>query len=347
MDVFHTIQANLLTPMPMFFALGLLATFIRSDLKVPEAVYKGLVLYLLAAIGLKGGAEIRAVGLTTIWLPLLASALLGLVIPCVGYVVLRKLGRFSIHDAAAVAGHYGSVSAVTFAVASQFLLSLHLHPEAYTSAFLAIMEPIGIVAAIFLARFALRAEGEPFVLKVEGEPSSEDRVIAQDTTGGWLKPVLREVLTGTGTLILLGALSIGYLSGEHSLEATKPFFDAPFKGVLCLFMLEMGIVAGLRLHEIRSVGVFLFGFGILMPIIHGLLGVVLGGIVGLSLGGATLMGVLSASSSYIAAPAAMRISLPEANPSLYLTASLGITFPFNIAFGIPLYFWFARLIWGN
>lgn len=347
MDVFHTIQANLLTPMPLFFALGLIATLIRSDLKMPEAVYKGLVLYLLVAIGLKGGAEIKAVGLTTIWLPLLASALLGLVIPCIGYVILRKIGRFSIHDSAAVAGHYGSVSAVTFAVASQFLVSLKLRPEAYTSAFLAIMEPIGIVAAIFLARTALRIEGEPFALKVEGEPSAENDTVAQDTSRGWLKPVLREVLTGTGTLILLGALSIGYLSGAHSLEATKPFFDAPFKGVLCLFMLEMGLLAGQRLHEIRSVGAFLLIFGILMPIIYAMLGVMIGSVVGLSLGGATLLGVLSASASYIAAPAAMRISLPEANPSLYLTASLGITFPFNIAFGIPLYFWFARLIWGH
>jgi len=333
MSMFHAIQANLLTPMPLFFALGVIATLIRSDLKVPEALYTGLVLYLLAAIGLKGGAEIHAVGITTIWLPLLAAALLGVIIPCMGYVILRKVGRFSIHDAAAVAGHYGSVSAVTFAVASQFLISLKLKPEAYTTAFLAVMEPIGIIAAIFLARVALR---------LDVQPESATDVPSR----GWLKPVLREILTGKGTLILLGALLIGYLSGEHHLEPTKPFFDAPFKGVLCLFMLEMGLVAGQRLHEIRSVGPFLLCFGILMPMVYGLLGVVIGGLVGLSLGGSTLLGVLSASASYIAAPAAMRISLPEANPSLYLTASLGITFPFNIALGIPLYFWFARLVWG-
>jgi hypothetical protein len=309
----------------MFFALGLFATFIRSELKIPEQLYIGLVLYLLAAIGLKGGAEIRAVGFTTIWLPLLAAALLGIVIPCVGFVVLRKVGRFSVHDAAAIAGHYGSVSAVTFAVASQFLVGLHLHPEEFTSAFLAIMEPIGIVAAIFLARWALRNEGE--------------------ANSGWVKPVLHEVMTGKGTLILLGALLIGYVSGEHGVSATKAFFEAPFKGVLCLFMLEMGLLAGQRLHEVRSVGPFLVGFGILMPILYGALGVMIGGLVGLSLGGSTLLGVLSASASYIAAPAAMRISLPEANPSLYLTASLGITFPFNIALGIPLYFWFAKVFW--
>jgi uncharacterized protein len=323
----ETIQANLMTPMPLFFALGLFATLIRSELKVPEPVYLGLVLYLLAAIGLKGGAEIHAVGLTAIWLPLLASALLGAVIPCIGYLVLRKIGRFSIHDAAAVAGHYGSVSAVTFAVASQFLHGLQVHPEQFTTAFLAIMEPIGIVAAIMLARWALMTE--------------------QNTDRAWLTPVLHEVIAGKGTLILLGALLIGYLSGERGIEPTRPFFEAPFKGALCLFMLEMGLIAGRRLYEIRSAGAFLVAFGVLMPIICGALGVLIGGMVGLSLGGSTLLGVLSASSSYIAAPAAMRISLPEANPSYYLTASLGITFPFNLAIGIPIYLWFARVLWGE
>jgi hypothetical protein len=326
MEVLHAIQANLLTPIPLFFALGLFATLVRSELKVPEPLYIGLVLYLLAAIGLKGGAEIHEVGLGTILIPLVAAALLGIIIPCVAYVILRRIGRFSIHDAAAIAGHYGSVSAVTFAVASQFLASLQLHPEAYTSAFLAIMEPIGIVAAIFLARFAFQIE----------------------STGrnGWLKQVLHEVMTGKGTLILLGALLIGYLSGPQGTAVTKAFFVDPFKGVLCLFMLEMGLLAGQRLTEVRAVGVFLIAFGILMPIINGLFGVITGGAVGLSVGGATLLGVLAASASYIAAPAAARISLPEANPSLYLTASLGITFPFNIALGIPLYFWFAKTVWG-
>lgn len=327
MNVLHAIQANLLTPMPLFFALGLFATLVRSELKVPEPLYIGLVLYLLAAIGLKGGVEIHEVGLGTIWIPLLAAALLGIIIPCVAYAILRRIGRFSIHDAAAIAGHYGSVSAVTFAVASQFLASLQLHPEAYASAFLAIMEPIGIVAAIFLARFANQIESTEM--------------------NAWLKQVLHEVMTGKGTLILLGALLIGYLSGPQGVAVTKAFFVDPFKGVLCLFMLEMGLLAGQRLKEVRAVGLFLVAFGILMPIINGLFGVLTGGAVGLSVGGATLLGVLAASASYIAAPAASRISLPEANPSLYLTASLGITFPFNIALGIPLYFWFAKTIWGQ
>ena len=330
MDVLQAIEANLLTPMPLFFALGVFASLVRSDLKVPEPMYTGLVLYLLTAIGLKGGAEIHEVGFSSIWMMLLAAAFLGAFIPCVGFVILRKAGGFSVHDAAAVAGHYGSVSAVTFAAGSQFLTTLNLQPEAYMSAFLAIMEPIGIVAAIFIARVMLQLE--------QVDSSSET---------GWLRNVLSEVLTGKGTIILLGALLIGYLSGPEGHAMTKAFFIDPFKGVLCLFMLEMGLLAAQRLAEVRAVGTFLVGFALLMPIVYGLLGVVTGAVVGLSIAGATLLGVLSASASYIAAPAAMRLSLPQANPSFYLTASLGITFPFNIAFGIPLYFWFATALWGQ
>ena len=327
MTILETIHTNLLTPMPLFFALGLIAKLIGSELKIPEAIYSGLVLYLLTAIGLKGGAEIHEVGFGSMWLALLAAACLGALIPCVGFVILRKLGRFSIHDAAAVAGHYGSVSAVTFATASQFLTALSIHPEPYMSAFLAIMEPIGIVAAIFLARAALQVE--------------------TTSNNGWIRPVLHEVLTGKGSLILLGALVIGYLSGPEGQAMTKPFFVDPFKGVLCLFMLEMGLLAAQRLSEVRMVGVFLVLFAVCMPMLYGFFGVVTGGAIGLSVAGATLLGVLAASASYIAAPAAMRISLPEANPSLYLTASLGITFPFNLAVGIPLYFWFASRLWGG
>jgi uncharacterized protein len=327
----EAIGHNLTAPMPLFFLLGILATLIRSDLKVPEALYIGLTLYLLAAIGLHGGAEIREVGIVAIWMPLVGTLILGMVTPIISYAILRKLGKFSIHDAAAIAGHYGSVSAVTFAVATQFLASLHVKAEGYVSAFLAVLEPTGVVVGILLARMALQIEGQ-----AKGNGDAEP----------WISKVLHEALTGKGSMILLGALVIGYISGPEGIAVTKPFFGDLFKGVLCLFMLEMGLVAGLRLAEIKVVGKFLIAFGILMPIIDGALGVLMGDVVGLSMGGATMLGVMAASASYIAAPAAMRISLPEANPSLYLTASLGITFPFNIAMGIPLYFWFAKVLLG-
>ena len=322
---------NLTAPMPLFFALGIIATLIRSDLKVPEALYVGLTLYLLAAIGLHGGAEIRDVGISTIWLPLVACLMLGIIIPIGGYLILRNIGKFSVHDAAAIAGHYGSVSAVTFAVATQFLASLQVQPEGYMSAFLAVLEPIGVVMGILLSRLASQIESH------HGEPRRYT----------WLKPVFHEAITGKGSMILLGALVIGYISGPDGIAVTKPFFGDLFKGVLCLFMLEMGLVAGQRLAEVRTVGAFLVGFGIVMPIIDGILGVLTGGFVGLTVGGTTMLGVMAASASYIAAPAAMRISVPEANPSLYLTASLGITFPFNIAMGIPLYFWLAGILFGS
>jgi len=331
-SLLEAIGHNLTAPMPLFFVLGILATLIRSDLKVPEALYIGLTLYLLAAIGLHGGAEIREVGLTAIWIPLMGTMFLGILIPIVGYFILRKIGKFSIHDAAAIAGHYGSVSAVTFAVATQFLSSLQVRQEGYVSAFLAVLEPTGVVIGILLARMALQAEGQ-----ASGSTKQT----------GWVRRVLHEAITGKGSMILLGALVVGYTSGPEGIAVTKPFFGDLFKGVLCLFMLEMGLVAGLRLAEVKTVGKFLIIFGILMPIFDGMLGVLTGDFVGLSLGGATMLGVMAASASYIAAPAAMRISLPEANPSLYLTASLGITFPFNIAMGIPLYYWFARMLFGG
>lgn len=327
---------NLTAPMPLFFALGILATLLRSELKVPDALYIGLTLYLLGAIGLHGGAEIREVGIVAIWMPIVACFMLGSLIPIAGYFILRYMGKFSIHDSAAIAGHYGSVSAVTFAVATQFLSSLQVKPEGYLSAFLAILEPTGVVVGILLARIALQVE-------VRRHDESGE---APKSNAGWIRPVLHEALTGTGSIILLGALVIGYISGPDGIAVTKPFFGDLFKGVLCLFMLEMGLVAGRRLAEVRAVGAFLIAFAICMPIIDGTVGVLLGGFVGLSVGGATMLGVMAASASYIAAPAAMRISLPEANPSFYLTASLGITFPFNIAMGIPLYFWLAKLVVG-
>ena len=328
---------NLTAPMPLFFALGILATLLRSELKVPDALYIGLTLYLLAAIGLHGGAEIREVGITAIWMPIVACFLLGSLIPITSYFILRHMGKFSIHDAAAIAGHYGSVSAVTFAVATQFLSSLQVKPEGYLSAFLAILEPTGVVVGILLARIALQMETRK---QCGSDGTTKPRA-------GWIRPVLHEALTGTGSIILLGALVIGYISGPDGIAVTKPFFGDLFKGVLCLFMLEMGLVAGRRLAEVRAVGAFLIAFAILMPIIDGTIGVLVGGFVGLSVGGATMLGVMAASASYIAAPAAMRISIPEANPSFYLTASLGITFPFNIAMGIPLYFWLAKLVFGS
>ncbi len=321
-DLLQAIQANVLSPALLFFVLGLLAAVLRSDLRFPEPLYVALTIYLLVAIGLKGGVAIAEAGWARVGLPTLAALLLGTVIPLWAYPILRFLGRFSAVDAAAIAAHYGSVSAVTFGAATQYLDRLGESYEAYASAFLAVMESPAILIGVLLGKLAARGSD----------------------TIRWssISTALREAVLGRSVFLLVGALGIGALSGRAGMDQVGPFFTAPFQGVLALFLLEMGMVAGRRLGDLRKVGGFLVGFGMVMPVLHGALGVGVGDWCGLTVGGTTLMGVLAASASYIAAPAAIRLSLPDANPTYYLTAALVITFPFNIALGVPLYYELAR-----
>ena len=316
------IQANLLSPAVLFFALGLIAALTKSDLKFPEPLYVALTIYLLVAIGFKGGVAINQAGLGVVWLPALAAMALGALIPLWTYPVLRFGGKFSAVDAAAIAAHYGSVSAVTFIAATNYLKAVNQPYESYATAFLAVMESPAILVGVVLGKLATSRNGKP------------------DMTS--LKAATHEALFGRSIFLLVGALVVGTLCGEAGMEKVEPFFVAPFQGVLALFLLEMGVVAGGRLGDLRKIGPFLLGFGIVVPLVNGALGVWLGQLTGLELGGATLLGVLAASASYIAAPAAIRMSLPDANPTLYLTASLAITFPFNITLGIPLYLEMAR-----
>lgn len=322
MQFLDAIQANLLSPAVLFFALGITATLVRSDLKFPEALYTALTVYLLTAIGFKGGVALADAGLGAVWRPTLAALLLGALIPLWTYPVLRYLGRLSPVDSAAVAAHYGSVSAVTFIAATNFLRQVNEPYENYASAFLAVMESPAIIVGILLGKAALRDSGA--------------------TWGPAVRQALREAAFGRSVLLLVGALVIGALSGKRGMANVEGFFVTPFQGVLALFLLEMGMVAARRLGDLQKVGLFLLAFGITAPLVHGALGLLAGHAVGLSLGGTTLLGVLAASASYIAAPAAMRLALPEANPTLYLTASLAITFPFNITLGLPLYYAAAR-----
>lgn len=322
MDLFEAIRTNLLSPAVLFFALGVIASLVKSDLKFPEALYVTLTIYLLTAIGFKGGVALAAAGVGAVWLPALAALALGALIPLWTYPVLRFGGRLARVDAAAIAAHYGSVSAVTFIAATNFLKEVNQPYENYAAAFLAVMESPAIIVGILLGKTAVR-----------------DRAALWGTA---TRLALREAVFGRSVLLLVGALVIGALSGPAGMANVEGFFVAPFQGVLALFLLEMGMVAARRLGDLRKVGLFLLGFGVLAPLVHGLVGTLLGHWVGLSLGGTTLLAVLAAGASYIAAPAAMRLSLPEANPTLYLTSALAITFPFNIAFGIPVYFALAR-----
>jgi uncharacterized protein len=312
------VAVNLLTPVVLAFALGIVATLVKSDLKFPDEMYTALSIYLLLAIGLKGGAELAVTPMADFWRPAIATVLLGVVTPITAYVVALRIGGFDVPNAAALGAHYGSVSIVTFFAALSFLDVLEVRVEAFMPTLVALLEVPAIIIGLAIARARM------------GE-----------TRWGL---IIHEVAAGRSVFLLVGGVLIGYLSGPVGLERVAPLFVDPFQGVLVLFLLDMGMLAARRLRDLRAVGLFLLAFGVLVPIAHGVLGVLLGYAAGLSVGGATVLGVLAASASYIAAPAAVRLALPEASPSVYLTASLGITFPFNLIVGIPLYYWFARLV---
>jgi uncharacterized protein len=321
MTAFELVQLNLLSPIVLAFVLGTIATLVRSDLKFPDELYTALAIYLLLAIGLKGGAALSETPLAELWAPALVTLGFGVAVPLWSYVILRKLGKFSIWDASALAAHYGSVSAVTFIAAMAFLQALAVPFEGFMPTLVAILEVPAIVVALVIAR--MRGGGR----------------------GSWGQ-VLHEIFAGKSILLLIGGLVIGWISGTQGLAKVAPLFVDLFQGVLMLFLLEMGMVAARRFRDLAKVGPFLLGFGIVMPTLHGALGAWLGTLSGLSVGGSTILAVLVASASYIAAPAAVRIALPQANPSYYLTASLAITFPFNLTIGIPLFYaiaqWVAR-----
>ena len=312
------LQLNLLSPITLAFALGILARVVRSEFSLPKDVYAGLGIYLLFALGLKGGVELAKVPLGGIILPLLVTLLLGCIRPLTSYVVLRRLARFGPVDSAGIAAHYGSVSAVTFIAALTFLDGVGEDVEGYLPTLLALLESPGIHIALAIGALKSTDRSQPM-----GE-------------------VLHEVLTGRTMVLLVGGLVVGYVMAPGTWEQVQLFYDgAIFKGALCLFLLEMGVVAGERLGDLKRTGLKLLVFGIGIAIVHGALGVAAGLAAGLSIGGATVLGAMSASASYIAAPPAVRMTLPEANPTLSLTASLAITFPFNIVLGIPLYYQIA------
>lgn len=323
-------QANLLSPMVLFFALGLAAALARSDLAIPEAVAKSIALYLMLAIGFKGGAGMAAHGLE---LRLVAAVVAGMVLsaamPVVAFQILRRVSGLPVADAAAIAAHYGSISIVTFLAGVQALATAGIPHEGYMVAVAAAMESPAILVALWLAR----SGGAGAAGGTGG------------SGGGLDASARREILLNGSIVVLLGSFAIGWITGTEGLKSIAPFIIDPFKGVLCLFLLDMGIVAGRGFREGRkSLTLPVVLFGIYMPLIGGAFGALAGVLVGLSAGGTALMITLAASASYIAVPAAMRLALPEARPSVYLPLSLGVTFPFNLAIGLPIYIWLATLI---
>ncbi|MBS7806038.1 sodium-dependent bicarbonate transport family permease [Variovorax sp. PCZ-1] len=311
----------------LFFILGVIARLGKSDLKLPQALYEALSVYLLLAIGLKGGIELHKQSLAAVLPQILACMALGALIPVLMTPVLKRMG-FSGVDSAVLAAHYGSVSVVTFAVASSYLQRQGVAFEAHAALWVAVMEAPGIVAGVFLARRELnRAKA------LEGK--------SVEAKGNW-RELAHEVLFGKSVLLLVGGLIIGAVMGEQGLAPIAPLFTDLFKGVLALFLLELGLVAGAQLPEVKRYGLRLLAVGIVSPLILSLMGAALGKALGLSTGGIAILATLAASASYIAAPTAMRMAVPQGNAGLSIAAALGISFPFNIVVGVPLYTWLAQ-----
>lgn len=307
-------------PVILFFLLGVIAGLCRSELRLPAAAYELISIVLLLAIGLKGGVELAKQPVLSILPQIGVVAVFGIFLTLLGYPMLRFLGQFSKADAASIAAHYGSVSVGTYAVAVAYLVARGVFFEAHLPVLLVVLEIPAILFGVILAQSQLKQ------LR-------------------W-RLVLHEIFTGKGIVLLIGGLLIGWIAGPSKLQSIEPLFFDLFSGVLALFMLEMGLLAAGRVSSLRQYGLFIVLFGLAMPMLSASLGIVLGLWLELSVGGTTLLATLAASASYIAVPAAMRISVPEANPTLSLTASLGITFPFNVLVGIPLYYAVASRVYG-
>jgi uncharacterized protein len=318
------ILSNILNPPVLFFFLGMLAIFLKSDLEIPQPLPKLFSLYLLLSIGFKGGYEIEKSGINPeIAITLLAAIFMAAAVPIYSFFILRiKLDNY---NAAAIAATYGSISAVTFITAQSFLKILNISSGGHMVAALALMESPAIIVGIVLVRIFSKNQEE------EKEEFS------------W-KEVLREAFLNGSVFLLVGSVIVGILTGEEGWEKLHPFTQDIFYGVLAFFLLDMGMVAARRIKDLSNTGYFLIAFSILIPVANAIFAIILAKFMGISQGNALLFSVLCASASYIAVPAAMRITVPQANPSLYVSMALALTFPFNIIVGIPLYFNIIKII---
>lgn len=320
---FELIQNNLLSPMVLAFFLGLFAVWVKSDLRLPEGFYNVLSYYLLLALGIKGGFSLSQSSFAVVIIPCIASLILGCFLPVLAFFIARVMGKLKRTDAAALAAHYGSVSVITFMASLTFIEATQFPVDGFMTALVAILEIPGIVVALLLAQ--------------KGQSSYDDA----------LKPMslfkrVKIILVSKSILLLLGGLFIGLLSSAKGIQKISPFFVDPFQGILVLFLLDMGLVAGQRLKDIGILKGFITFYAIFIPIVNAFIAIVIGHLIGLSVGSTVTFAAMAASASYIAAPAAVRMSLPQANPAVYLTAAIVVTFPFNLTIGIPLYFAFTK-----
>jgi hypothetical protein len=311
---------------------------------MPEAISEFLPIYLLAAIGLHGGIEMRKTGFEEMLVPMLVAIGLSLLFTLNHYQILRRLGKFNIFDSYALASTYGAVGAVTFSVGLSFLKNQGVSSEGYLAAILAVLEPVAFILAIFLTNMAVSKQ---IRTKKQSFADDEELEIGMKQSSTKLSQVLKESITGKAIVILLGSIVIGYIIGKEGFEPISIVFDELFTGAIVIFMIEMGIIAGQRLEDIKKVGIFLTAFSIIIPTFNGIIGVLVSTALGLSLGGAVMFGLLLASASFIAAPAVLRYAIPQANPSLYITSALGITFPYNIIVLLPIMFTISTWVHGE
>jgi uncharacterized protein len=337
MEILGLIQDNLLTPIVLFFILGIVAARIKSDLKIPEAISEFLPIYLLAAIGLHGGIEMRKTGFESMLIPMIVAIALSLAMTMNHYQILRKLGKFNIFDSYALASTYGAVGAVTFSVGLSFLKNQGIESEGYIAAILAVLEPLAFILAIFMTNMAVSKQMKTKKQTLaKGDAGEDFGIFDSQSSKATLSHVLRDSITGKAVVILIGSIVIGYVIGNEGFAPIKILFEDLFVGAIVIFLIEMGIIAGQRLDDVKKVGAFLIGFSIVIPTLNGIIGVFAATFLGLSVGGAVMFGLLLASASFIAAPAVLRTAIPQAKPSLYITSALGITFPYNIIILLPI-----------
>jgi hypothetical protein len=325
MELLQLISQNILSPAILFFVLGIIAGFLKSDLEVPESISRYLSIYLMMAIGFKGGVAIANTHDidSEVLLTIAAGIAFGFLQPFLGYSLLRLTTKLDSPTAAAVAAHYGSISIVTFATAAAFLKTNDVIYAGYIVAIVALMEAPAILSGLFIAHRA----------------APETRTHKQEE-----KKLSREIFTNGAILLLFGAFLVGWITGQPGMNKVGGFLDTPFQGILCLFLMDMGLMVAKNMHHLRSLTWSLAMFGVYMPLIGGAVGIALSSAIGLDVGTGTLFTVLCASASYIAVPAAMRLALPEAKAAIYVPMSLAITFPFNVTLGIPLYYALAGYV---
>jgi hypothetical protein len=319
MEFLHLISQNILSPAILFFAMGIAAGFLKSDLEVPDSISRYLSIYLMMAIGFKGGVAIANTADLNgeVLIAIGAGLTIGFLQPFLGYGLLKLTTKLDSPTAAAVAAHYGSISMVTFATAAAFLKTNEVIYAGYIVAILALMEAPAILSGLFIAHRAAP----------QTKHAQEEK-----------KLMTREIFTNGAILLLTGAFIVGWITGQKGMDKVAGFLDTPFQGILCLFLLDMGLLVARNLHHLKSFTWSLALFGLYMPLVGAGIGLCTSHMIGLDVGTGTLFTVLCASASYIAVPAAMRLALPEAKAAVYVPMSLAITFPFNVTLGIPLYY---------